>query len=125
MTEPITKVVMLHDRGHSDFDAVRRSGKLGTNLRLRSFTDLVEEENPHNSDLGDAAFFEADLLLIQKWLLNPVTRDVLTAVNSVLFSSICQTEVGVFDDDYTLRMLPFGETVEILEDAYGIGRGRL
>ena len=119
-TTGTTRVVMLHDREHSDFDAVRRSGDLGTNLRLRSFTDLIEENNPYNAGLADAAFFEADLLLIQKRLLNPVTRDVFTALNSAMFSSVCQTEVGVFGDDYRLMMLSFGATIGILEDAHGV-----
>lgn len=119
-TAIMTRVFMLHDRDHSDFDAVRRIGNLGTNLRVRSFTDLIDEVNPHNAGLTDAAFFEADLLLIQQRLLNPVTHDVLTALNSSMLSSICQTEVGVFDDEYRLMMLSFGVTIGILEEAHGV-----
>ncbi|MCA9309118.1 hypothetical protein KC973_01960 [Candidatus Saccharibacteria bacterium] len=107
---------MLHDRDHSDFDAVRRNGNLGTHLRVSSFTDLLDEENPHNEGLRDAVFSEADFLLIQKRLLKPKTHAALIALNTSMISSVCQTEVGVFTDDYQVKMLSVTEIHDLLDE---------
>lgn len=123
--EMMRKVVMLHDREHSNFDAVRRNGGLGEYLSVRSFTDLIDEENPHNAGLEEAAFREADYLLIQGRLLEPATQTALMTLNTVLLSSVCQTKVGIFTDDYQVHMLSFSETVGLLEEATGVGGVRV
>jgi hypothetical protein len=105
----IPRVVGLHDIAHGNWvNEVRELG-FGSPCEVRSFTDLVDRDNPHNDGLAQAAFW-SNVLAIQEDLLYPVpTAAARLAINSSLISSVGPAQLYAFDRNYQFRALPFEE----------------
>lgn len=108
-----TRIVMLHDVEHGNFEAARQSAGIDLPASVVSFTDLIAEDNPYNELLQTTVFHIADVLLVQDSLTQPLTDAARLAIQTMMVSSACQTRLGIFDEKYNVTMLSDEEKIEL------------
>jgi len=113
MSEVARKIVMLHDVDHGDFDTLRRQGGLGSNLQVRSYTDLIDRVNPYNELLSYFAA-DADMLLVQDRLISPLTSAAHFTIGMAINEPDVQTEIGIFDQTYQVEFLRPKDTLSLV-----------
>ena len=100
---PCPRVVMLHDRDHSDIQSLVVNTDITIPYSVWSFTDLLEGPSPLNGNLHNASS-AADVLFVQEDLINPLTADAYLALCSInlIAPSGYKTRTYGFAGDYTL-----------------------
>ncbi len=109
-------MVIVHDSQHGDAPKIVKAfaSEATEGISVRSYTDLVDQDNPHNASLRDEARY-ADIIAIQESLLYGRGRPTATVRNALMASILTpanpSTKVGVFGDSYDVRMLDFDEFI--------------